>query len=95
MANALSGRLAVAVCLVAARCADGNSAVFVGLGPSLNATASAVLIAGVVAEGIISWATVVGAGFSMVELAAHHMVGVVQFAVVVVMDVLGPVLADA
>lgn len=91
--NALSGCLAEPVGLTAARRTDGIGAVFPA--PAAEALSGALLVAGVVSESVIAGAAVGGAGFSVVKLAAHYVVGKAQLAPIAIVDVLGPLLSDA
>lgn len=48
------------------------------------------VVAGVVAEGVVAGPAVGGAGLAVVILVAHHVVGVAQLALVAGVHVLGP-----
>lgn len=52
------------------------------------------VVAGVVAEGVVAGSAVGGAGLAVVVLVTHHVVGVAQLALVAKVHVLGPLLAD-
>lgn len=62
--------------------------------PALLAAAAPVVVAGVVAEGVVAGPAVGGAGLAVVVLVAHHVVGVAQLALVAEVHVLGPFLTD-
>lgn len=63
--------------------------------PALLAAAVPVVVAGVVAEGVVTGPAVGGAGLTMVVLVTHHMVGVAQLTLVAKVHVLGPFLPDS
>jgi len=58
--------------------------------PALQAVTFPLAVAVVVAEGVVAGPAVAGAGLSVVVLAAHHVVGVTQLALVAKVHVLGP-----
>lgn len=60
--------------------------------PALQAVAVPIIVAGVVAEGVVARPAVGGAGLSVVVLVAHNMVGVAELALVAKVHVLGPFL---
>lgn len=62
--------------------------------PALQAEAVALLVAGVVAQGVVPWSAVVRASFPKVVLVAEDVVGVTQLALLPKVHVLGPVLPD-
>lgn len=61
--------------------------------PSIQAATFPLLVAGVVAEGVIAGPTVGGAGLAVVVLITHHVVRVAQLTLVTKVDVLGPLLS--
>lgn len=62
--------------------------------PALQTDAVALLIAGVVAQRVVSRPAVVCAAVAEVVLVAEDVVGVAQLALLPKMHVLGPVLSD-
>lgn len=60
--------------------------------PALQALAVPLVVAGEVSEGVVAGPAVGGARLAVVELVAHHVVGVTQLALVAKVHVLGPFL---
>lgn len=62
--------------------------------PALQAESVPVSVTGVVAEGVVAEAAVGGAVLAVVELAADHVVGEPELALVPRVDVLGPLVVN-